>query len=156
AHRGVLRGNTITGHARIDGRPIVVIANMSESKAGAMYGESVFKTLRAQELSFEHRIPVIFLVDSASAYLPEQEDVHSGSRHRVRVFHYWGTLSGFFPQVAAVLGASVAGGAYIPGLADFVPMVSEKSAMFLAGPKLVAAAIREEIGALDLGGARVH
>jgi acetyl-CoA carboxylase carboxyltransferase component len=129
---------------------------MSESKAGAMYGESVYKTLRAQELSFEHRIPVIFLVDSASAFLPEQEDVHSGPRHGGRVFHYLANHSGIFPQVAAVFGASVAGGAYIPGLADFVPMVVEKSAMFLAGPKLVAAAIREEASVEELGGARLH
>src|SRR5205085_9115868 len=81
SHRGVLRGNTITGHGLVEGRPVVVISNMSESKAGAWYGESVFKTLRAQEFSFQHRIPIVFLVDSASAYLPEQEDVHAGSRH---------------------------------------------------------------------------
>ena len=107
SHRGVHRGNTITGHGLIDGRPVVVVSNMSESKAGAWYGESVFKTLRAQEFSFQHRIPIVFLVDSASAYLPEQEDVHSGSRHGGRVFHYLANHSGIFPQVAGVFGASV-------------------------------------------------
>jgi acetyl-CoA carboxylase carboxyltransferase component len=156
AHRGVYRGNTITGHGLVDGRPVVVVSNMSESKAGAWYGESVFKTLRAQEFSFAHRIPIVFLVDSASAYLPEQEDVHSGARHGGRVFHYLANHSGVFPQIAGVFGASVAGGAYIPGLADFVPMVSEHSAMFLAGPKLVQAAIGEEVSIEDLGGAKVH
>jgi methylmalonyl-CoA decarboxylase subunit alpha len=156
AHRGVYRGNTITGHGLIDGRPVVVVSNMSESKAGAWYGESVFKTLRAQEFSFAHRVPIVFLVDSASAYLPEQEHVHSGARHGGRVFHYLANHSGLFPQVAGVFGASVAGGAYIPGLADFVPMVSNHSAMFLAGPKLVQAAIGEEVSVEELGGARVH
>jgi acetyl-CoA carboxylase carboxyltransferase component len=156
SHRGVLRGNTITGHGLIDGRPVVVVSNMSESKAGAWYGESVFKTLRAQELSFQHRIPIVFLVDSASAFLPEQEDVHSGARQGGRVFHYLANHSGLFPQVAGVFGASVAGGAYIPGLADFVPMVSKQSAMFLAGPKLVQAAIGEEVSVDDLGGASLH
>lgn len=156
AHRGVHRGNTITGHGLIDGRPVVVVSNMSESKAGAWYGESVFKTLRAQEFSFQHRIPIVFLVDSASAYLPEQEDVHSGSRHGGRVFHYLAQHSGLFPQVAGLFGSSVAGGAYVPGLADFVPMVAGNSAMFLAGPKLVQAAIGEEVSVEDLGGARLH
>lgn len=156
SRRGVLRGNNITGHGLIDGRPVVVVSNMSESKAGAWYGESVFKMLRAQEFSYEHRIPIVFLVDSASAYLPEQEDVHSGARHGGRVFHYAANHSGLFPQVAGVFGFSVAGGAYLPGLCDFVPMVSQKSAMFLAGPKLVQAAIREEISIEELGGARMH
>ncbi|MBK9261205.1 MAG: acyl-CoA carboxylase subunit beta [Polyangiaceae bacterium] len=156
SHRGVYRGNTITGHGLIDGRPVVVVSNMSESKAGAWYGESVFKTLRAQEFSFRHRIPIVFLVDSASAYLPEQEDVHSGSRHGGLVFHYVANHSGLFPQVAGVFGASVAGGAYLPGLSDFVPMVAGQSAMFLAGPKLVQAAIGEEVSVEELGGAKLH
>lgn len=156
ALRGVMRGNTITGHATIDGRPVVIVSNMSESKAGAWYGESVFKMLRAQELSYEHRIPLIMLIDSASAYLPEQEDVHSGFRHGGRVFHYLANHSGIFPQVAAVFGWSVAGGAYVPGLCDFAPMVTGQSAMFLAGPKLVSAAIGEEVSVEDLGGARMH
>lgn len=156
AHRGVHRGNTIVGHALVEGRPVVIVSNMSESKAGAWYGESVFKTLRAQEFAFQHRIPIVFLVDSASAYLPEQEDVHSGSRHGGRVFHNMANHSGVFPQVAGVFGASVAGGAYIPGLADFVPMVTGHSAMFLAGPKLVQAAIGEEVSVEDLGGAKLH
>jgi acetyl-CoA carboxylase carboxyltransferase component len=156
SRRGVLRGNNITGHGLIDGRPVVVVSNMSECKAGAWYGESVFKMLRAQEFSYAHRIPIVFLVDSASAYLPEQEDVHSGFRHGGRVFHYAANHSGLFPQVAGVFGFSVAGGAYLPGLCDFVPMVQKKSAMFLAGPKLVQAAIREEVSIEDLGGARMH
>jgi acetyl-CoA carboxylase carboxyltransferase component len=156
ALRGVPRGNTITGHARIDGRPVVVISNMSESKAGAWYGESVFKMLRAQEFSWQHQIPLVILVDSASAYLPEQEEVHSGFRHGGRVFHYLANNSGLFPQVAAVFGQSVAGGAYIPGLADFVPMVAGSSAMFLAGPKLVQAAVGETVSAEELGGAKMH
>jgi acetyl-CoA carboxylase carboxyltransferase component len=156
SHRGVYRGNTITGHGLIEGRPVVVVSNMSESKAGAWYGESVFKTLRAQELSFQHRIPIVFLVDSASAYLPEQEDVHSGGRHGGRVFQYLASHSGVFPQVAGLFGSSVAGGAYIPGLADFVPMVADHSAMFLAGPKLVQAAIGEDVSVEDLGGAKLH
>lgn len=156
ARRGVMRGNTITGHGLIEGRPVVVVSNMSESKAGAWYGESVFKMLRAQEFSYEHRIPIVMLVDSASAYLPEQEDVHSGSRHGGRVFHYFANHSGLFPQVAGVFGFSVAGGAYVPGLCDFVPMVKKQSAMFLAGPKLVQAAVGEEVSVEDLGGARTH
>jgi acetyl-CoA carboxylase carboxyltransferase component len=156
ALRGVMRGNTITGHATVDGRPVVLVSNMSESKAGAWYGESVFKMLRAQEFSFAHRIPLVMLIDSASAYLPEQEDVHSGSRHGGRVFHYLANHSGLFPQVAAVFGWSVAGGAYIPGLCDFAPMVTGQAAMFLAGPKLVQAAIGEEVSVEDLGGARLH
>jgi methylmalonyl-CoA decarboxylase subunit alpha len=155
SHRGVMRGNTITGHARIDGRPVVVISNMSESKSGAWYGESVFKMIRAQEYSYRMRVPLIVLVDSASAYLPEQEDIHSGSRHGGKVFHYLARHSGLFPQVAGLFGWSVAGGAYVPGLCDFVPMVKE-SAMFLAGPKLVQAAIGEKVSVADLGGPTVH
>lgn len=153
--RGVMRGNTVTGHGTVGGRPVVVISNMSESKAGAWYGESVFKILRAQEFSYEHRIPLVMLIDSASAYLPEQDDVHSGFRHGGRVFYNLANHSGLFPQVAAVFGWSVAGGAYVPGLCDFVPMVKD-SAMFLAGPKLVKAAIGEEVSIENLGGAAMH
>jgi acetyl-CoA carboxylase carboxyltransferase component len=156
ARRGVLRGNTITGHARIDGRPVVVISNMGEHKAGALYGESVMKMLRAQEVSFDHRVPLVVLVDSSSAYLPEQEEVHSGARHGGRVFYYMANHSGVFPQVCGMFGWSVAGGAYLPGLADFVPMVKDQSAMFLAGPKLAHAAIGEPVSVEDLGGARMH
>src|SRR6185436_12357140 len=115
SHRGVHRGNMVTGHGTVDGRPVVVVSGMSESKAGAWYGESVFKMLRAQEFSFEHRIPLVMLVDSASAYLPEQEDVHSGFRHGGRVFYNLANHSGLFPQIAGVFGWSVAGGAYVPG-----------------------------------------
>jgi acetyl-CoA carboxylase carboxyltransferase component len=156
ALRGVYRGNTLTGHGRVDGRPVVVVSNLGESKAGAWYGESVAKILRAQEFSRRRGLPFVLLVDSASAYLPEQDEVHSGPRHGGHIFYHLANNSGRFPQVAAVFGRSVAGGAYVPGLCDFVPMVRGQGAMFLAGPKLVRAAVGEDVGAEELGGARVH
>ena len=99
---------------------------------------------------------MIFLVDCAGLFLPEQDRSFPGEHHAGAIFNRLSLHSGLFPQVAGVFGPCVAGGAYVPGLSDFAPMVSGRSSMFLGGPKLTQAAVGEQIGEQELGGAKVH
>ena len=147
----------ITGIGRVAGRECVIVANDATVKGGTYYPVTVKKHLRAQEIAKDNRLPCIYLVDSGGANLPNQDDVFPDREHFGRIFYNQATLSAAgIPQLAAVLGSSTAGGAYVPAMADESIIVSEQGTIFLGGPPLVKAATGEEVSAEDLGGGALH
>src|SRR6059058_718853 len=144
----------ITGYGKIDGRQAAVAAYDFTVMAGSMGMTGELKVARLRELALTKRIPLVWLLDSAGARI--QEAVGSLFAGTGALFREESVMSGVVPQVAAVMGPCAAGTAYIPGLADFVPMVSGRGSMALAGPHLVRAAVGEDVTPEDLGGARVH
>jgi acetyl-CoA carboxylase carboxyltransferase component len=148
----------ITGIAMIAGRECVVVANDATVKAGSWWPETITKILRAQELAMRCRIPIIYLVDSAGVNLPYQGGVFPGQYGASRIFYYNSLMRRYLriPQIAAVMGQCVAGGAYLPALSDVILMVKGTSFMGLAGPNLVKGATGETIDAETLGGAITH
>jgi 3-methylcrotonyl-CoA carboxylase beta subunit len=144
----------VTGIGIVNGREVMVVANDSSIKGGAIYPLGVKKSVRALSIALENRLPVVHLVDSAGAYLPRQMDVFHEGGH---LFYLQCRLSAAgIPQVAVALGHCTAGGAYVPTLSDYSIMVRGTSGVFLGGPPLVKAATGEEISADELGGADVH
>ena len=144
----------ITGHGRVDGRMVAVCAYDFTVMAGSMGMTGELKVTRLRELALTHRIPFVWLLDSAGARIQEAVgSLFAGSGH---LFREEVMMSGVIPQVAALMGPCAAGTAYIPGLADFVPMVKGRGSMALAGPHLVRAAIGEDVTQEELGGSRVH
>jgi acetyl-CoA carboxylase carboxyltransferase component len=144
----------ITGYGRVDGRMVAVAAYDFTVMAGSMGMTGEIKVARLRELALTKRIPMIWLLDSAGARIQEAVgSLFAGTGH---LFREEVVMSGVVPQVAALMGPCAAGTAYIPGLADFVPMVSGRGSMALAGPHLVRAAIGEDVTQEELGGARVH
>jgi acetyl-CoA carboxylase carboxyltransferase component len=148
----------ITGIATVAGRECVVVANDATVKAGSWWPETITKILRAQELAMRCRIPIIYLVDSAGVNLPYQGGVFPGQYGASRIFYYNSLMRRYLriPQIAAVMGQCVAGGAYLPALSDVILMVKGTSFMGLAGPNLVKGATGETIDAETLGGAITH
>ena len=147
----------ITGIGKIENRLSVIIANDSTVKGGTYVKETIKKHLRALEIAFENRIPVVYLVDSGGIFLPEQANVFADKEHFGRIFYWQARLSSAsIPQVAAVMGPCTAGGAYIPAMSDETIMVKNQATIFLAGPPLVKAATGEDITAEELGGGHVH
>jgi 3-methylcrotonyl-CoA carboxylase beta subunit len=147
---------TITGLARVCGRTVMIIANDATVKAGAFFPMTAKKVIRAQNIAIENHIPTIYLVDSAGVFLPLQEDVFPDTDDFGRVFRNNAVMSAMgIPQVAAIMGMCVAGGAYLPLMCDHI-LMTEGSGLFLAGPALVQAAIGQKTSAEDLGGARMH
>ena len=144
----------ITGWGTVDGRRCAVAAYDFTVMAGSMGMTGELKVGRLRELALSKRMPLVWLLDSAGARV--QEAIGSQFAGTGHLFREQVHASGVIPQVAAVMGPCAAGTAYIPGLADFVPMVSGRGSMALAGPHLVRAAVGEEVSAEDLGGARVH
>ena len=144
----------ITGWGHVDGRPVAIVAYDFTVMAGSMGMTGEIKVTRIRELALTKRIPLVWLLDSAGARV--QEAVGALFAQTGVLFREQSVMSGVVPQVAAVMGPCAAGTAYIPGLADFVPMVSGQGSMALAGPHLVRAAIGEEVTPEELGGARVH
>src|ERR1700749_269624 len=144
----------ITGYGRVDGRLVAVAAYDFTVMAGSMGMTGEIKVSRVRELALTKRIPMVWLLDSAGARI--QEAVGSLFAGTGELFREEVVMSGVVPQVAALMGPCAAGTAYIPGLADFVPMVSGRGSMALAGPHLVRAAIGEDVKQEELGGARVH
>ena len=144
----------ITGFGMVDGRWVAVAAYDFTVMAGSMGMTGEIKVARVRELALTKRIPIIWLLDSAGARI--QEAVGSLFAGTGYLFREEVVMSGVVPQVAALMGPCAAGTAYIPGLADFVPMVSGQGSMALAGPHLVRAAIGEDVTQEELGGARVH
>ena len=146
----------ITGTIKVEGHDCVVAANDATVKAGAYFEVTLKKNLRAQQIALENHLPIIYLVDSAGVFLPLQDQVFPDEAHFGRIFYNNARLSALgVPQIAAVMGPCVAGGAYLPVMCDKYIMV-EGSFMFLAGPALVKAAIGQEIDAETLGGATTH
>jgi acetyl-CoA carboxylase carboxyltransferase component len=152
--RAAAADGVITGWGRIDGRPCAVVAYDFTVMAGSMGMTGELKVSRVRELALTKRMPLVWLLDSAGARVQEAVgSLFAGSGH---LFREQVVASGVIPQVAAVMGPCAAGTAYIPGLADFVPMVRGRGSMALAGPHLVRAAIGEDVSAEELGGSRVH
>ncbi len=153
---GAPAAGTIAGLGRVQGRLVMVIANDATVKAGAFFPMTAKKVLRAQTIAIDNRIPTIYLVDSAGVFLPLQEDVFPDSDDFGRVFRNNAVMSAMgIPQITAIMGMCVAGGAYLPVMCDHI-LMTEGSGLFLAGPALVQAAIGQKITAEELGGAKVH
>src|SRR5579864_6993357 len=153
---GAPSAGTITGLAKICGRTFMLIANDATVKAGAFFPMTAKKVIRAQNIAIENHIPTIYLVDSAGVFLPLQEDVFPDTDDFGRVFRNNAVMSAMgIPQLTAIMGMCVAGGAYLPVMCDHI-LMTEGSGLFLAGPALVQAAIGQKTSAEELGGAKVH
>jgi acetyl-CoA carboxylase carboxyltransferase component len=148
----------VTGIGRVHGRPIVVIANDATVKAGSWWPETITKMLRAQEIAMRCRVPIVYLVDSAGVNLPYQGGVFPGQYGASRIFYYNSIMRRYLkvPQISAVMGPCIAGGAYLPALSDVILMVEGTSFMGLGGPNLVKGATGQSVGAEELGGAWTH
>lgn len=148
----------VTGVGVVEGREVVVVANDATVKAGSWWPETITKMLRAQEVAMRCRIPIIYLVDSAGVNLPYQGGVFPGQYGAARIFYYNSIMRRYLgiPQISAVMGPCIAGGAYLPALSDVILMVDGTSFMALGGPNLVKGATGQTVDAEELGGARVH
>ncbi len=153
---GAPAAGTIAGLGRVSGRQVMIIANDATVKAGAFFPMTAKKVIRAQNIAIENRIPTIYLVDSAGVFLPLQEDVFPDTDDFGRVFRNNAVMSAQgIPQITAIMGMCVAGGAYLPVMCDHI-LMTEGSGLFLAGPALVQAAIGQKTSAEELGGAKMH
>lgn len=146
----------VAGIGPVCGRPCMIVANDATVKAGAFFPQTVKKLLRAQRIAFECNVPVIYLVDSAGVYLPMQDEIFPDEDDFGRIFRNNAVLSAAgVPQLAAIMGNCIAGGAYLPVLCDKL-LMTEGSGLYLAGPALVKAAIGQVVEPEELGGARMH
>ena len=153
---GAPAAGTITGLARVCGRLIMIIANDATVKAGAFFPMTAKKVIRAQNIAMDNHIPTIYMVDSAGVFLPLQEDVFPDTDDFGRVFRNNAVMSAMgIPQITAIMGMCVAGGAYLPVMCDHI-LMTDGSGLFLAGPALVQAAIGQKTSAEELGGAKMH
>ncbi len=153
---GAPAAGTVTGLARVCGRLVMIIANDATVKAGAFFPMTAKKVIRAQNIAIENHIPTLYLVDSAGVFLPLQEDVFPDTDDFGRVFRNNAVMSALgIPQITAIMGMCVAGGAYLPVMCDHI-LMTEGSGLFLAGPALVQAAIGQKVSAEELGGAKMH
>ncbi len=148
----------ITGLGVVEKREVVIVANDATVKAGSWWPETIRKMLRAQEVAMRQRIPIIYLVDSAGVNLPYQGGVFPGQYGAARIFYYNSIMRRYLhvPQISAVMGSCIAGGAYLPALSDVIIMVDGTSFMGLGGPNLVKGATGQTVDAESLGGARTH
>ncbi len=153
---GAPGAGVVTGLGRVSGRMCMIIANDATVKAGAFFPMTAKKVLRAQHIALENHIPTLYLVDSSGVFLPLQEDVFPDQDDFGRVFRNNAVMSSMgIPQITAIMGMCVAGGAYLPVMTDTV-LMTEGSGLFLAGPSLVQAAIGQRTPAEELGGAAMH
>jgi acetyl-CoA carboxylase carboxyltransferase component len=154
---GAPSSGTVFGIGKIHGRDVVIVANDATVKAGAWFPITCKKNLRAQEISMENRLPIVYLVDSAGVFLPLQSEIFPDKEHFGRIFRNNAVISSMgIPQIAAIMGPCVAGGAYLPIMSDEALIVNKTGSVFLAGPHLVKAAIGEEADLQELGGADMH
>ena len=154
---GAPSSGTVFGIGKVHGRDCVIVANDATVKAGAWFPITAKKNLRAQEIAMENRLPIIYLVDSAGVFLPMQDEIFPDKEHFGRIFRNNARMSSLgIPQIAAIMGYCVAGGAYLPIMSDEALIVEGTGTVFLAGSHLVKAAIGEEIDNEALGGAQVH
>src|SRR5579864_2750096 len=153
---GAPSAGVVTGLGRVHGRLFMLIVNDATVKAGAFFPMTAKKVIRAQNIAIENHIPTIYLVDSAGVFLPLQEDVFPDTDDFGRVFRNNAVMSAMgIPQITAIMGMCVAGGAYLPVMCDHI-LMTEGSGLFLAGPALVQAAIGQRVSAEELGGAKMH
>jgi 3-methylcrotonyl-CoA carboxylase beta subunit len=154
---GCPAAGTVSGIGYVSGRQCMIVANDQTVKAGAWFPITGKKNLRMQEIAMENHLPVIYLVDSAGVFLPMQDEIFPDKEHFGRIFRNNARMSAMgITQIAAVMGACVAGGAYLPIMSDETLMVEGNGSIFLAGPYLVKAAVGEDIDAETLGGAFTH
>ncbi|GAB1429619.1 carboxyl transferase domain-containing protein [Ignavibacteria bacterium] len=154
---GAPSAGVVAGIIRVCGRECMVVANDATVKAGAWFPMTAKKNLRAQEIAVENKLPIIYLVDSAGVFLPMQDEIFPDKEHFGRQFRNNAVLSALgVPQIAAIMGPCVAGGAYLPIMSDEALIVNGTGSVFLAGPALVEAAIGEKTGVEPLGGAAMH
>ncbi len=154
---GCPSAGVITGIGYVSGRQCVVVANDATVKAGAWFPMTAKKNLRAQEIAMENRLPIIYLVDSAGVYLPMQDEIFPDKEHFGRIFRNNARMSSEgIVQIAAIMGACVAGGAYLPIMSDEAMIVEGTGSVFLAGSYLVKSAIGESVDNETLGGATMH
>jgi acetyl-CoA carboxylase carboxyltransferase component len=147
----------VTGIGLVEGQECMIVANDATVKGGTYHPMTVKKHLRAQEIAEQNHLPCIYLVDSGGAFLPLQADVFPDRDHFGRIFYNQARMSSQrIPQIAAVMGSSTAGGAYVPAMSDETVIVRGNGTIFLGGPPLVKAATGEEVTAEELGGADVH
>ena len=156
-HGGCPSGGVVVKIGYVAGKQCIVVANDATVKAGAWFPITGKKNLRAQEISIENRLPIIYLVDSAGVYLPMQDEIFPDKEHFGRIFRNNAVMSSMgITQIAAVMGSCVAGGAYLPIMSDEALIVEKTGSIFLAGSYLVKAAIGETIDNETLGGATTH
>jgi len=156
-HGGCPSGGVVVKVGYVKGKQCVVVANDATVKAGAWFPITGKKNLRAQEISIENKLPIIYLVDSAGVYLPMQDEIFPDKEHFGRIFRNNAVMSSMgITQIAAVMGSCVAGGAYLPIMSDEALIVDKTGSIFLAGSYLVKAAIGESIDNETLGGATTH
>ncbi|MFC2086027.1 acyl-CoA carboxylase subunit beta [Bacteroidota bacterium] len=154
---GCPAAGTVMGLGRVCNRLCMIVANDATVKAGAWFPITAKKNIRAQEIALENRIPIIYLVDSAGVFLPLQDQIFPDKDHFGRIFRNNAVLSSLgVPQIAAIMGSCVAGGAYLPIMSDEALIVNGTGSVFLAGPFLVKAAIGESTDVESLGGAATH
>lgn len=154
---GCPSGGVVVQLGYVKGRLCIAVANDATVKAGAWFPITAKKNLRAQEIAIENRIPIIYLVDSAGVYLPMQDEVFPDKEHFGRIFYNNSQISAMgIPQIAAIMGSCVAGGAYLPILSDEALIVEGTGSVFLAGSYLVKSAIGENVDNETLGGASTH
>jgi acetyl-CoA carboxylase carboxyltransferase component len=146
----------VTGLATIGGRPVAVMANDPTVKAGSWGPKTVEKIIRIQEQALEHKVPMIYLVDSAGARITEQVQMFPGRRGAGHIFHNEVKMSGVVPQVCVLFGPSAAGGAYIPAFCDVVIMREGNSSMYLGSPRMAEMVIGEKVSLEEMGGAKMH
>ncbi len=148
----------VTGIGRVHGREVVIVANDATVKAGSWWPETIRKILRMQEIAMRNHVPIVYLVDSAGVNLPYQSGVFPGPYGAGRIFYYNSIMRRYLkiPQIAAVMGPCIAGGAYLPALSDVILMVEKTSFMGLGGPNLVKGATGQTVDAETLGGAWTH
>lgn len=156
-HGGCPAGGVVTGLGYVSGRLCMIVANDATVKAGAWFPITGKKNLRAQEIVIENRIPIIYLVDSAGVFLPMQDEIFPDKEHFGRIFRNNAVISSMgIPQISAIMGSCVAGGAYLPIMSDESIIVEGTGSIFLAGPHLVKAAIGENVDQETLGGAQTQ
>jgi methylmalonyl-CoA decarboxylase subunit alpha len=153
---GLPADGVITGTARVDGRPVALMANDSTVKAGSWGARTVEKIIRIIEKAYSSGLPMIYLVDSAGARITDQVEMFPGRRGAGKIFHSQVRASGSIPQVCALFGPSAAGGAYIPAFCDYVAMVDGNASMYLGSPRMVEMVVREQTTLEEMGGARMH
>src|SRR6201995_3222679 len=148
----------VTGFGKSESRPAVIVANDATVKAGSWWPETITKILRAQEIAMRNRVTIVYLVDSAGVNLPLQDGVFPGQYGAARIFYYNSLMRRrlHIPQISAVMGPCIAGGAYLPALSDVIFMVEGASFMGLGGPNLVKGAVGQVTDAETLGGAKMH